>query len=295
MTTPPSLPTRTLSDLTVSALGLGCMGMSFAYGPADQDEAVATLHRSIDLGVTFLDTADVYGGGANEELLAPVLRTRRDEVVLATKFGIQLGASGMPNGQVNGRPEYAHAACDASLKRLGVDRVDLYYLHRPDPDVPIEDTVGAMGELVTAGKVAHLGLSEASAATVRRAAAVATITAVQSEWSVFSRDIETTVLPACRELGIGLVPYSPLGRGMLTGALADLGAGDFRTTLPRFRARRWRPIWRSWTRSGRSPPATAPRPGRWHWRGCSPRATTWSRSPARSAGATWTRTWAPSP
>jgi aryl-alcohol dehydrogenase-like predicted oxidoreductase len=223
----------TLGSLTVSPLGLGCMGMSYAYGPTDRTESLATLHRAIDLGATFLDTADAYGGGHNEELLAEVLADRRAEVVLATKFGLVAGPDGLPAG-VDARPERVRPACEASLRRLGVDRIDLYYLHRPDPAVPIEDTVGAMAELVAAGLVAELGLSEPSAATVRRAAAVHPVAAVQSEWSVFSRDIEPDVVPACRELGIGLVPYSPLGRGMLTGALAELGADDFRRRLPRF-------------------------------------------------------------
>jgi aryl-alcohol dehydrogenase-like predicted oxidoreductase len=210
------------------------MGMSFAYGTADRGESLSTLHRALDLGVTFLDTADMYGGGANEELLAAVLADRRDEVTLATKFGILTGEDGYPSG-VDGSPGYARRACDASLRRLGVDHIDLYYLHRPDPAVPIEETVGAMAELVAAGKVRHLGLSESSAETIRRAAAVHPITAVQSEWSVFSRDIERAVLPACRELGIGVVPYSPLGRGLLTGALpAEFADDDFRRTLPRF-------------------------------------------------------------
>lgn len=230
-----SVPTRTLGALRVSALGLGCMGMSFAYGPADRGEALTTLHRALDLGVTFLDTADVYGAGANEELLAELLRERRAEVVLATKFGLVPGADGYPGG-VNGRPEYVRQACEASLRRLGTDHIDLYYLHRPDTQVPIEDTVGAMADLVSAGLVGHLGLSEASARTLRRAAAVHPIAALQSEWSLFSRDIERSVLPACRELGIGVVPFSPLGRGMLTGGLdgATLAPDDFRRRLPRF-------------------------------------------------------------
>jgi aryl-alcohol dehydrogenase-like predicted oxidoreductase len=229
-----SLPTRALGPLSVSALGLGCMGMSFAYGTPDRGEAIATLHRALDLGVTFLDTADMYGDGDNEELLAEVLADRRDKIALATKFGILTGEDGFPIG-VDGSPDYVHRACDASLRRLGVDHIDLYYLHRPDPQVPIEETVGAMAELVAAGKVRHLGLSESSAETIRRAAAVHPIAAVQSEWSVFSRDIERAVLPACRELGIGVVPYSPLGRGLLTGALpTEFADDDFRRTLPRF-------------------------------------------------------------
>ncbi|MFP5022318.1 aldo/keto reductase [Pseudonocardia phyllosphaerae] len=228
---------RTLGSLTVSALGLGCMGMSFAYGPADRGESLRTLNRALDLGVTFLDTADMYGRGANEELLAELLRTRRDEVTLATKFGILVGDDGRATGAVDGSPEYVRRSIDGSLSRLGTDHVELYYLHRPDPDVPVEETVGAMSELVTAGKIGAIGLSEASADTVRRAAAVAPVAALQSEWSVFSRDIEHDVVPACREHGIGLVPYSPLGRGMLTGSFSvdELPAGDFRRTLPRFR------------------------------------------------------------
>ncbi|MGI9003577.1 MAG: aldo/keto reductase [Pseudonocardia sp.] len=231
-----SLPTRTLGSLAVSSLGLGCMGMSFAYGRPDRTETLAALHRALDLGVTFLDTADMYGRGHNEKLLAEVLADRRDEIVLATKFGVLPGDDGMPAG-VDGSPAYVRRACEASLRRLGVEHIDLYYQHRPDPQVPIEDTVEAMAGLVRDGLVRHLGLSEASAATIRRGAAVHPIDAVQSEWSVFSRDLETTVAPTCRELGIGLVPYSPLGRGLLTGALtgtAALAADDFRRTLPRF-------------------------------------------------------------
>ena len=232
-----TLPTRTLGTdgPEVSAQGLGCMSMTdFAYGPADKDEAVATLHRALDLGVTFLDTADVYGLTENERLVGRTIADRRDEVVLATKFG-----NVFRDGQrgVDGSPAYVAEACDASLDRLGVDHIDLYYLHRPDLTVPIEDTVGAMAELVTAGKVLHLGLSEASADTVRRGAAVHPIAALQSEWSLFTRGLEDDVVPACRELGIGLVPFSPLGRGMLTGSVTDRAAladNDFRRTNPRF-------------------------------------------------------------
>lgn len=219
----------------VSRLGLGCMGMSYAYGTTNDTESAATLHRALDLGVTFLDTADIYGFGANEELIGRTIADRRDEVFLATKFGITGDPLTDAVRGVNGSPGYVRSAIDASLRRLGVDHVDLYYQHRADPDVPVEETVGAMAELVEAGKVRYLGLSEASADTIRRAHAVHPITAVQSEWSLFSRDIEESVLPTCRELGIGIVPYSPLGRGMLTGALpADLPADDFRRTLPRF-------------------------------------------------------------
>ena len=234
-----TLPTRVLgrSGLTVSAQGLGCMGMSFAYGRADQDEAAATIRRALDLGVTFLDTADAYGLGANEELVGRTIKDRRDEVVLATKFGIHYDPERPEYRGVRGDPEYVREACDASLGRLGLDHIDLYYQHRPDTSVPIEETVGAMTELVTAGKVRHIGLSEASAATIRRAAAVHPIAALQSEWSLFSRDLERDIVATCRELGIGIVPYSPLGRGMLTGSVAsmdDLDADDFRRTVPRF-------------------------------------------------------------
>lgn len=232
-----SIPRRMLgSRLEVSALGLGCMGMSDFYGPADEATNLTVLHHAIDTGVNFLDTADMYGVGANERLLAKVLSTRRDEVVLATKFGNVRGPTGEHLG-VNGRPEYVAAACDASLARLGVDHIDLYYQHRVDPTVPIEETVGAMGRLVEAGKVRHLGLSEASGKTLRRAHGVHAITALQSEYSVWTRDVETDSLPVCRELGVGFVAYSPLGRGFLTGAIhsaADLVANDWRRTNPRF-------------------------------------------------------------
>jgi aryl-alcohol dehydrogenase-like predicted oxidoreductase len=231
------LPSRTLGrdGLTTPAQGLGCMSMSdFAYGPADETEALATIARAPDLGVTFLDTADIYGLTENEKLVGRAIADRRDEVVLATKFG-----NVFRDGQrgVDGSPAYVPEACDASLQRLGVDHIDLYYLHRPDTSVPIEDSVGAMAELVAAGKVRHLGLSEASADTIRRAVAVHPIAAVQSEWSVFSRDIEARVLPACRELGIGIVPFSPLGRGLLTGTVTnvdELADNDFRRSNPRF-------------------------------------------------------------
>lgn len=230
---------RTIGDLSVSALGLGCMGMSFAYGPADSAEALATLSRALELGVNFFDTADMYGmGGANEQLLSSFLADHRSEVVLATKFGIVTDPdTGLPAG-VNGSPDYVRSAVDASLQRLGTEVIDLYYLHRVDPNVPIEETVGAMAALVTAGKVRHLGISEASADTLRRAAAVHPIAALQSEWSVFSRDIEASDVVAAREIGAAIVPYSPLGRGMLTGSAAALAPGtdDFRTTLPRWQA-----------------------------------------------------------
>ena len=210
----------TTSPLTVSALGLGCMGMSEFYGTADERTATETIHRALDLGVTFLDTADMYGPFTNEQLVGAAIRDRGDEVQLATKFGNERLPDGTRVG-VNGRPEYVRSACDASLARLGVDHIDLYYQHRVDKTVPIEETVGAMAELVQAGKVRHLGLSEASAATIRRAHAVHPITALQTEYSLFTRDLEDEILPTIRELGIGLVPYSPLGRGILTGAITD--------------------------------------------------------------------------
>ena len=223
------MSTRTLGrdGLTVSALGLGCMGMSQSYGPADRAESIATVHRALDLGVTFLDTSDYYGRGHNEELVAEAIAGRRDEVQLATKFGNKRGENGERLG-IDGSPEYVRRAADASLQRLGVDHIDLYYQHRVDPTVPIEETVGAMKELVDAGKVTHLGLSEASAETIRRAHAVHPITALQTEYSLFTRDLEDEILPVLRELGIGLVPYSPLGRGLLTGTISrDSGAdGD---------------------------------------------------------------------
>lgn len=241
MTETTPLATRTLgvtSPLTVSTLGLGCMGMSEFYGTGDEAEATATIHRALDLGVTFLDTADMYGPFTNERLVGAAVKGRRDEVALATKFGNERGEDGSRLG-VNGRPDYVRSAADASLKRLGVDHLDLYYQHRVDKTVPIEETVGAMKELVDAGKVRHLGLSEASAATIRRAHAVHPITALQTEYSLFTRDLEDEILPTIRELGIGLVPYSPLGRGLLTGALKDPAAlepGDSRRSpyFPRF-------------------------------------------------------------
>ena len=233
-----SFPRRTLGrdGLLVSAIGLGCMGMSDFYGPSEEATNLAVLNHALDIGVNLLDTADMYGVGRNEELLATVLKSRRGEIVLATKFGNVRAPNGDYLG-VDGRPEYVVAACDASLKRLGIDHIDLYYQHRVDRKVPIEDTVGAMARLVQAGKVRHLGLSEASAATVRRAAAVHAIAALQSEYSLWTRDVEAEILPTCRELGIGFVAYSPLGRGFLTGSIKgteSLAANDWRRQNPRF-------------------------------------------------------------
>jgi aryl-alcohol dehydrogenase-like predicted oxidoreductase len=233
----PMFPHRTLGPgLAVSAIGLGCMGMSDFYGPSEEAANLAVIEHALDRGIAFLDTADMYGVGENERLLSEVLKARRDEVVLATKFGNVRAPDGAHLG-IDGRPEYVRSACDASLSRLGIDTIDLYYQHRVDPTVPIEDTVGAMARLVEAGKVRHIGLSEASAATIRRAHAVHPVTAVQSEYSLWSRDVEDEVLPACRELGIGFVAYSPLGRGFLTGALPpaqELAANDARRNHPRF-------------------------------------------------------------
>jgi aryl-alcohol dehydrogenase-like predicted oxidoreductase len=224
------------SGLEVSSIGLGCMGMSEFYGASEEATSIDVLHHAIDIGVTFWDTADMYGSGANERLVGRALKGRRDEVVLATKFAVLRDEDGSFLG-VSGRPEYVREACDASLKRLGVEHIDLYYQHRVDSQVPIEETVGAMAELVTAGKVRHLGLSEAGAATLSRAVAVHQIAALQSELSLWSRDIEDKIVPACRELGIGVVAYSPLGRGFLSGAirsLDDLAEDDWRRFMPRF-------------------------------------------------------------
>ena len=228
---------RTLGGqgLVVSALGLGCMGMSQSYGPGDDQESVATIHRALDLGMTFLDTADVYGPYTNERLVGRAIAGRRDEVVLATKFGNQRLDDG--RRVVNGKPDYVRQACDASLERLGVDHIDLYYQHRVDRSVPVEDTWGAMAELVQAGKVRHLGISEAAPATVRRAHAVHPVSAGQYEWSLFTRDLEDELLGTLRQLGIGVVAYSPLGRGFLTGQITspdDFGEDDFRRNHPRF-------------------------------------------------------------
>ena len=288
---------RQLGDLTVSTMGLGCMGMSEFYGSADEQQGIDTIHRALDLGVTFLDTADMYGPFTNEQLVGKAIAGRRDEVQLATKFGNERKPDGTRVG-INGKPEYVRAACDASLQRLGVDHIDLYYQHRVDRSVPIEETVGAMAELVAAGKVRHLGLSEASAANIRKAHATHPITALQTEYSLFTRDLEDEILPVIRELGIGLVPYSPLGRGILTGAIrpGTLPEGDSRASayFPRFTGEALDAnlalvdrVARGSPRKGLPPPASSRSPG------CSRRARTSSRSPAPSGSPTSRRTSAP--
>jgi aryl-alcohol dehydrogenase-like predicted oxidoreductase len=232
------MKTRTLGNqgLVVSELGLGCMGMSEFYGDRDEQEAIATIHRALDLGLNFLDTADMYGPFTNEQLVGKAIKDRRDQVIIATKFGNVRSAEGGFLG-ISGKPEYVRQCCDASLQRLGIDVIDLYYQHRVDVTVPIEETIGAMAELVQAGKVRYLGMSEAAPATIRRAQAIHPISALQTEYSLWSRDPEDEILPTIRELGIGFVPYSPLGRGFLTGAIAspeDFAPDDFRRRSPRF-------------------------------------------------------------
>ena len=229
---------RNLRELTVSELGLGCMGMSEFYGEADENESTQTIHRALELGVTFFDTADMYGQGHNEELVGKAIADRRDSVMIATKFANRREGD---KRWVDNSPEWIREACDNSLKRLGIDEIDLYYMHRRDPDVPIEESVGAMGELVEQGKVRYLGLSEVNAETLRAANDVHPITALQSEWSLWTREIEREIVPTARELGIGIVPYSPLGRGALSGALTvdELDEDDFRRSSPRFQEGNW--------------------------------------------------------
>jgi aryl-alcohol dehydrogenase-like predicted oxidoreductase len=227
----PDMKQRQLRDLTVSAIGLGCMGMSEFYGPSDEQECIATIHRALDLGVTFLDTSDMYGAGHNERLVGKAIAGRRDEVQLATKFAIRR-ADG--RRWIDNSPEWVHEAVERSLQRLGIEQIDLYYMHRRNPDVPIEESVGAMGELVEAGKVANIGLSEVNAETLRAANAAYPVTALQSEWSLFTRGLEDEIVPTARELGVGIVPYSPLGRGELTGSVDITADNDFRHTSPRF-------------------------------------------------------------
>lgn len=223
------------NHLSVSSMGLGCWGMSHAYGTADERESLATINHCLDLGINFLDTADVYGDGHNEMLIAKVLKHRRQEAIIGTKFGFV--GDEHDNVKINGRPDYVQTACEKSLQRLGIDEIDLYYFHRLDPEVPIEETVGAMADLVKQGKICYIGLSEVSAKTIRRAYAVHPITAVQSEYSLWHREVEKTILPACRELNVSLVPFSPLGRGFLTGTILnseDFEDNDYRHQIPRF-------------------------------------------------------------
>ena len=273
------------STLAVGSIGLGCMGMSEFYGESDERESIRTIQRALDLGAVLLDTADMYGVGENEKLVGKAIAGRRSEAVIATKFGSVRSADGSFLG-VSGRPEYVKSACEASLKRLGAEVIDLYYQHRVDPETPIEETIGAMADLVKEGKVRYIGLSEAAASTIRRAHAVHPITAVETEYSLWSRDVEDEILPTCRELGIGFVPYSPLGRGFLTGKIRkfdDFAEDDFRRFCPRFQGRTskktwyWLSISGSWRRKrGVNRPS-------WRWPGFLVRERTSFQSPERNA------------
>jgi aryl-alcohol dehydrogenase-like predicted oxidoreductase len=285
-----------LRDLDVSRIGLGTMGMSFAYtgAGADDAESIRTIHRALDLGVTLIDTAEVYGPFTNEELVGRAIKGRRDELVLATKFGMFSHAGGGP-GTLDSSPANIRTAVEGSLRRLGTDRIDLYYQHRVDPNTPIEDTIGALAELVAEGKVDHIGLSEAGVSTIRRAHAVHPITALQSEYSLWTRDPEAAVLPLLRELRIGFVAYSPLGRGFLTGKIRSteqFDTTDFRATNPRFTGENFQRNLSiaAETRSRPSPPRSAPRRRRWPWPGCWPRARTSPRFPVPSGSPASRRT-----
>ena len=286
---------RNLGSLTVPELGLGCMGMSAFYGTTDEGEALATIDRALELGCNFLDTAEMYGPYKNEELVGKAIAGRRDDWVIATKFGIRFEPTkeNPTNRVLDGSPENARRAIEGSLKRLGTDHVDLWYLHRVDFNRPIEETVGAMAELVQEGKVRHIGLSEAAPETIRRAHATHPITALQTEYSLWTRDVEAEILPTCRELGIGFVPYSPLGRGFLSGRFKspdDLDEDDFRRHGPRFQGEALEQNLRLAAKVEELAGRRAARRGSSRSPGCSRRATTWCRSPGRSAARTWRRT-----